>query len=170
MKPKTPPESSLSADRVEFTLTRDDWGRLVMTFRENPDRRYIGVEPVRAFPIHDPMHWLIFLDSEGREIVCLESFDKLSEANRAMVDEELALREFMPAIERIVAIRGETTPSEWEVITDRGLTRFTLDNDDDVRQINPSRVIITDIRKLRYQVRDVARLDLFSRRALERYL
>ena len=161
-------EPSATGEPLAFTLSRDDWGRLVMTF--NDERRFIGVETVRAFPIHDPMHWLVFLDADGREILCLESFDQLSPANRAWVDEELALREFMPVIERIVAIRGETTPSEWEVITDRGTTRFTLDNDDDVRMISPSRVIITDLRKLRYHVRDIAKLDLVSRRLLERYL
>ena len=48
--------------------------------------------------------------------------------------------------------------------------KVTLDNDDDVRQISAHRVIITDIRKLRYQVRDIAKLDVYSRRALERYL
>ena len=87
-----------------------------------------------------------------------------------MIEEELAIREFIPTIERIVAIRGETTPCEWEVLTDRGLTRFTLDNDDDVRRISRSRVIITDLRKLRFQVFDVAKLDAHSRKALERYL
>lgn len=167
MNPLTPRETSATS-APDFRLSRDDWGRLVMTFAD--DRRFVGVEPVRAFPIQDPTHWLIFVDSEGREIVCLESLDELSPSNRAMVEEELALREFMPGIEKIVAIRGETTPSEWEVITDRGPTRFTLDNDDDVRQINAGRVIITDVRKLRYQVRDIARLDLYSRRSLERYL
>ena len=168
MNPLTPRDTPGTAELSDFTLTRDEWGRLVLAFDDN--RRFIGVEPVRAFPIQDPSHWLIFVDAEGREIVCLESLDDLSSSNRAMVDEELALREFMPGIEKIVAIRGETTPSEWEVITDRGPTRFTLDNDDDVRQISAQRVIITDIRKLRYQVREIAKLDVYSRRALERYL
>ena len=55
----------------------------------------------------------------------------------------------MPVIRRIVRISGEGAPSQWDVETDRGPTRFTLDSEDDVRRLGAHRVMITDARKLR---------------------
>lgn len=151
-----------------ISLSRDDWGRLVL---ESPDgHRIVGVDPVRAFPITDPDHWIAFVDADGREVFGLGSLEGLDERTRALLTEELALREFVPVIERVVRISGDSLPSEWEVQTDRGISVFTLDNDEDVRRLDDHRVLITDARKLRYQVPDLRGLDPRSRLALERFL
>jgi hypothetical protein len=156
------------ADGRAIDLRLDELGRLVLETADG--RRYVGVEPVRAFPITDPGRWVSFCDADGREVLCLESLDALPPGSRQVVEGELALREFVPVIRRIVRVSGEGTPSDWEVETDRGPTRFTLDNEEDVRRIGTSRVLITDSRKLRYQVPDTRALDHFSRRVLEHYL
>jgi hypothetical protein len=156
------------ADGRDLDLRLDPFGRLVL---KTPDgRRHVGVEPVRAFPITDPGRWVSFCDAEGREVLCLESLAGLAPESRRVVEEELALREFVPVIRRIVRVTGEGTPSEWEVETDRGPRSFTLDNEEDVRRLGNTRVIITDARRLRYQVPDTRALDGSSRRLLERFL
>jgi hypothetical protein len=149
-------------------LSRDVWGRLVLTLPDGG--RVVGVEPVRAFPITDPDHWIAFVDADGHEVLGLGSMEGLSPATARLLAEELGLREFVPVIRRIVRISGETLPADWEVETDRGLSRFSLENDEDVRRINDHRVFITDARKLRYQVPDLRALDPESRRALDRFL
>ena len=152
----------------ELDLTNDAFGRLVLV---TPDgRRHVGVEPVRAFPISDPTRWISFCDAHGREILTLPALDELSPGARRLVEDELALREFVPAILRIDRVTGEGAPSQWEVETDRGPTEFSLDNEDDVRRISAHRVLITDSRKLRYQILDARSLDQHSRRILERFL
>jgi hypothetical protein len=156
------------SDGRDVGLSLDPWGRLVLLTPEG--RRFVGVEPVRSFPISDPGHWIAFCDQDGREILSLESADGLAPESRRLLDEELALREFVPVIKRIVRVTGESTPSDWEVETDRGPTRFTLDSEDDVRRLGPNRVLITDAAKLRFQVPDTRALDGYSRRVLERYL
>ena len=162
------PSCGASAGGRGLNLRLDERGRLVL---ETPDgRRFVGVEPVRAFPITDPGRWVSFCDADGREVLCLESLEGLSPESRRVVEEELALREFVPVIRRIVGVTGEGTPSEWEVETDRGPTRFTLDNEEDLRRLGNFRVMITDARKLRYQVPDTRALDSSSRRLLERFL
>jgi hypothetical protein len=125
---------------------------------------------VRGFPISDPTRWISLCDTQGREIVCVESLDDLPPAVREVLEEELALREFVPVIKRIVRVSGETSPSDWEVETDRGPTQFTLDSEDDVRRLGGNRVLITDSRRLRYHVPDTRALDRASRRVLERFL
>ncbi|MGE3820041.1 MAG: DUF1854 domain-containing protein [Isosphaeraceae bacterium] len=153
---------------ITIELSRDVWGRLILETSDG--ERLVGVEPVRAFPITDPDHWIAFVDVDGREVFGLGTIEGLSETTRTLLQEELALREFVPVIRRIVRVSGDTIPSEWEVQTDRGPSVFTLDNDEDVRRLSDHRVLITDSRKLRYQVLDLRALDTASRRALERFL
>ena len=47
---------------------------------------------------------------------------------------------------------------------------FTVDHEEDIRLIGSSRVMITDARRLRYQVPDIRVLDAHSRHLLERFL
>lgn len=152
----------------EVRLGLDNFGRLVLTTPDGESE--VGVEPVRAFPITDPNGFVSFCDALGREVVCLRSPEGLDPASRAVLNEELGRREFVPVIRRIVRVTGEATPADWEVETDRGGTRFTLDSEDDIRTLGPHRLMITDSRKLRYQVPDLRTLDGHSRRLLERFL
>jgi hypothetical protein len=149
-------------------LSLDSWGRLTLITPEG--RRYNGVEPVRAFPMTDPTRWISFTDQEGKEVYCLRSVEGLDPAVKRLLDDEISRREFVPVIQRIKRVSGEGTPSEWDVETDRGPTRFTLDSEDDIRNLGPHRVLITDARKLRYQIPDILALDGHSRRLLDRFL
>lgn len=152
----------------DVELSLDAQGRLVLA---TPDgSRHVGVEPVRAFPLSEPRRWVSICDPEGRELLCLESLDALPEASRTLLEEELSLREFVPVIQRIVRVIGDSTPSDWDVETDRGPTRFTLDTEDDFRTLGPHRVLISDSRKLRFHIPDTRALDASSRRILDRYL
>lgn len=155
-------------DGQDVRLTLDAWGRLELTTADG--RRHVGVEPVRAFPISDPASWISFCDSQGREVLFLRSAEVLTDESRQVLEGELAVREFVPEIQRIVRVAGDGSPSDWQVETDRGPTQFTLDSEDDIRHIGPRRVLITDARKLRYQVPDTQALDGHSRRLLERFL
>jgi hypothetical protein len=152
----------------DFGLSHDPWGRLVLIDAEG--RRKVGVDPVRAFPISHPRNWISICDAEGREVLAIKSLDELAEGVRQMLESELALREFIPLIQRIERLSGDSFPFDWDVRTDRGPTRFTVDNEEDIRRLGPSRVMITDARRLRYQVPDVGALDPESRRLLERFL
>ena len=49
----------------DFELHHDAWGRLVLV--DDEGHKYVGVEPVRAFPISDPDHFISLCDAESRE-------------------------------------------------------------------------------------------------------
>jgi hypothetical protein len=151
-----------------FGLSLDAWGRLILI--DGRGERHVGIEPVRAFPLTDPDRHIALVDASGRELAMVESLDELAPNVRAVLAEELARREFIPRITRIVSASRDTLPCEWEVETDRGPTRFTLDSEDNLRRLGPGRVLITDARGLRYQVIEPERLDAPSRRLLERFL
>jgi hypothetical protein len=151
-----------------FELSSDAWGRLVLV--DGHGQRHVGVEPVRAFPISSPRQGIAICDSDGKEILWIDRLDDLPQPVRGMLEEALARREFVPVLRRILNINTLTEPSEWQVETDRGRTRFVLNNEDDVRPLDGHRAMVIDAQGIRYLIPDTRSLDATSRRLLERYL
>jgi hypothetical protein len=151
-----------------FGLHHDDWGRLVLL--DDVGRQHIGVDVVRAFPLSDPRHGIAICDPQGRELLWLDDLDALPPTLARQIEDELAKREFVPIIRRIVKVSAPVEPSEWEVETDRGRTSFVLASEDDVHELDDRRALITDTHGIRYLISDIEQLDANSRRLLERYL
>jgi hypothetical protein len=151
-----------------FRLHHDSWGRLVLT--DAHGRQYVGVEPVRAFPITDPRRGISLCDAEGHEILWIDRLDDVPAPVRSMLEDELVRRHFLPIIERIVAIEGASEPTRWTVQSDRGETTFTLKSEEDVRRVAGYRLLIVDAFGIRYLIPDLRALDGASRRFLERYV
>ena len=125
----------------------------------------------RAFPISAPGEFVSICDAEGHEVACIEDPSTLPPAVLAMLDEELARREFVPIVVRIEKVFAETDPSQWRIVTNRGPTTFMMeDSDNDVRRLGPNRILLVDTRGIRYLIPDTRRLDGPSRRILDRYL
>lgn len=153
---------------VSFSLLKDERGQL--TLLDAAGQRHENVEPIRAFPISDPEHWISLCDPNGREIVQIKDLAELSDEQRTLLLSELTRREFVPVIRRIVSISSLAEPCEWFVETDRGPTSFVLNSDEHVRKLGQDRALILDSHGLRYLVPDAKQLDAHSRRLLSRYL
>jgi hypothetical protein len=153
---------------AEFGLHHDAWGQLVLT--DAAGRQHAGVEPVRAFPLSDPDGGLAICDADGHELVWIDDLAALPEPVRRLLVEHLARREFVPLIRQVVRVSAPVEPSEWEVETDRGPTRFLLNSEDDVYRLDERRALVTDAHGIRYLIPDTTALDAGSRRLLERYL
>jgi Domain of unknown function (DUF1854) len=151
-----------------FELQRNAFGRLVLLGAAG--ERVEGVLPVRAFPIAAPAEGISLVGPDGRELRWIEQLDALPPAQRQLIDEELAAREFAPEIRRLKAVSTFSTPSIWEVETDRGETRFVLKGEEDIRRLGRSMLLIADSHGVQFMVRDIAALDRGSRRLLERFL
>jgi len=151
-----------------FHLQRDAYGRLVLTTAEG--KRHIGVVPVRAFPIAAPDEGVALVSAEGREVAWADHLSALPHAIRALIEDELATREFMPEIERIVEVSGFACPSTWQVLTDRGPTQLSLKAEEDIRRLGHTQLLIADRHGVHFLVRDLARLDRRSRKLLDRFL
>jgi len=153
---------------LPFALAHDDFGRLVLV--DASGQRHVGVEPVRAFPLSDPDQWVSLVDAAGREQIVIRRLGDLPAELRAAVQRELALRDFLPVVQRIVAISTQADPSQWEVETDRGPARFVLASEDDIRRLGPHRAMIVDAQGVRYLIADTRALDAESRKLLANYL
>lgn len=151
-----------------FGLVLDSWGKLVLIDGEGV--RHVGVTPIRIFPTTDAAHWVSIVDAHGKELAIIEDLDALPRQVRELLETSLAQREFMPEILRVLYVSSIMEPCDWEVITDRGPTRFVLKSEDDVRRLGPFSGIIVDAHGVRYLVRDTRKLDVYGRRALEQYI
>lgn len=153
---------------LDLLMSRNNSGRLVLTLPDGSVHE--GVVPVRAFPVNAPEGCLALMSAEGKELLWVENPVDLPEDVRAMVQKEIATRELMPEIHRIVSVSTFSTPSTWTVLTDRGSTQFVLKGEEDIRRLAGSTLIITDSHGLRFLLRDMLALDKTGKKILDRFL
>ena len=151
-----------------WQLERNPFGRLVLT--DGGGEAHVGVVPVRAFPIGAPDEGLSLLGSDGHELVWVDRLSALPTELRRLLEEELAQREFTPIIQRVEAVSTFSTPSTWQVATDRGATSFVLRSEDDIRRLEGQALLIQASHGVSFAVRDRMALDAHSRRLLDRFL
>jgi hypothetical protein len=150
---------------IEWSLEKRPHGRLDLIDAQG--RIHADVDVLRAFPVSDPLGPVAIVGDNDAELAWIESLATVEPRLRAMLEEELGRREFLPVIERIEAI-SEGEPAEWSVVTDRGSHRFRVGHADDILRLPDSSALVTDTFGLRYAIPSIARLDARSRRLLER--
>jgi len=153
----------------DFTLSRNPLGRLVCTLADGSE--HIGVLPVRAFPIAAPDEGVSLVGPAGHELVWIARLSALPEAPRRLIEDELAAREFVPRIQRITQVSTFSTPSTWQVETDRGPATLVLKVEEDIRRLpERGRLLITSGHGVVFEVPDLMALDRHSKKLLERFL
>ena len=151
----------------ELRVTRNAFGRLVLV---TPDgRAHEGVVPVRAFPISAPGESIALVGADGHELAWIERLSDLRPETQSLVEEELASRDFVPEILRLRHVSTFSTPSTWEVETDRGHTVLVLKGEEDIRRLGSS-LLIADRHGIQFLIRDRNALDSTSRKLLDRFL
>jgi hypothetical protein len=151
-----------------FQLHRDPFGKLILTAEDGTVHE--GVSPVRAFPIQAPEQGISLVLHDGREVAWIEHTNDLSVTVRALVQDELEGREFMPEISRIDRVSSFATPCTWYVETDRGETQFVLKGEEDIRRIGQASLLVADNHGIHFLVRDMLGMDKHSRKILDRFL
>ena len=152
----------------DFTLSRNGFGKLVMTLADGTAHE--GVLPVRAFPISAADDGVSLMSTDGHELAWLPRLDALPAQARALIEAELASREFMPEIRKIIGVSTYATPSTWTVQTDRGETDLVLRGEEDIRRLTGNTLLISDSHGIHYLIRDQFALDKPSRKILDRFL
>ena len=168
-EPGATPTLNLERDAHDaLVLERDAHGALVLI--DANGQRHEAVMPVRAFPLTAPDGGLSLVSADGHELAWIEQLSALPPAQRALLIDELAQREFIPVIQRIRAVSTFSTPSTWQVDTDRGATQLVLKGEEDIRRLADGALLIADSQGLNFAVHDRFALDRASRRLLERFL
>ena len=155
-------------DAPGYQLRRNAFGKLEFV---GPDgETQVGVVPVRAFPITAPDEGIGLVDSYGNELAWIDRLEDLPDELRSIVEGELARREFMPVITRIVSVASFATPSTWQVETDRGAASLILKGEEDIRRLTPPALLIADSHGIHFLIRDRYALEQPSQRILDRFL
>ncbi len=155
--------------QTSFVLERTEFGKLILTNAQG--ERFAGVLPVRAFPILAPGEGISLLSTEGHEVAWVDRLGDLPAVYQSLIEDELARREFMPQLHRILEVSSFSTPCTWTVETDRGRTEFVLRGDEDIRRIGTGRsLLVADAHGIHYLVPDQKALDAHSKRILDRFL
>ncbi len=149
-------------------LSRDAHGRLVFT--DEHGVQHVGATPVQAFPIDAPGELVSLVDADGHELAFIAALSDIDTEARKLLIEEIAQRDFMPVIDRLLAVSTFSTPSTWTVRTDRGMSSFVLKGEEDIRRLRGNGLLITDNHGLTYRVTDMRALDRQSRKLLDRFL
>ena len=155
------------ANQSAHQLKRDSLGRMI--FVDAKGNTHIGVHPVRAFPITAPGAGVGIMDQSGKEVFWYPDVAAIPRDELAVIEEELAEREFMPVIERITKVSTFATPSIWDIDTDRGPTRIRLKGEEDIRRIAGNTLLIADSNGLQFLIKDSTQLDKLSKKLLDRF-
>jgi hypothetical protein len=131
---------------------------------------HAGIVPVRAFPISAPEQGISLVGTDGHELMWIDRIADLPSAMKALIEDELSRREFMPKITHIKAVSSFATPSRWRVTTDRGETELLLNAEDHIRHLPPTALIITDGYGVSFIIQNIDKLDHASRKLLDRFL
>lgn len=124
------------------------------------DRSWIKAAPARAFPLSDPDHYIGLLDINGKDIGMIYDPALLDPESRATIAKDLERRYFVPLVERVLHVKEEFGTIYWTIETDKGEIDLVVRNlRDNLQELSPARVIITDIHGNRYEFNNVQRFD-----------
>lgn len=125
----------------------------------------------RLFPLSDPEHYWSLWVGDEEEIGVLRDPQEFDEETRRVLSEELEKRYLMPVIRRIRKVRERFGVHEWTVETSHGGFTFSVRGlHDNLKQIPPNRILVTDVRGNRYDIPSVDALDAHSLAQIQRHL
>ena len=156
-------------DVAQVRLSRDERGQLVL--RTAPASEPIeNVRVARCFPWSLPDQYVSIRDKEGVEQVLLTDLDGIDPETRKLIEQELAVQEFIPAITGVTAIDDSFGVMIWDVQTDRGPIELQIKTTDDIRRITQQRILLKDHAGGLFEIQDLAGLDPKSQRLVEDHM
>ena len=125
----------------------------------------------RLMPLSNPQQYISLAADEDTEIGILINPSELDPDSLKILNEELDKRYFTPKIEKIYRVKEQFGIHEWEVETERGRVTFSVRGlNQNVKQVPPARLFITDVRGNRYDIPDYRELDSQSYHQIQRHL
>lgn len=148
-----------------------------LTFTNSEGIFYPRVTLRRCFPLSAENTFILVRVPEeepdrGNELGIVADCQELDENSCQAVLRELRLHYLVPVIQSVVSIREEFGFLYWSVETDRGEKDFIMRDSviGSTRQVGTNRWLIIDINQTRYEIHDLAALDIHSQELVKRYL
>ena len=134
-------------------------------------KEYQRVLFFRCFPFSAPGEYISVRTEEDNNkeigiIVTIHDFDKQT---KTIVEEQLALRYFIPQIQTIYEIKEQHGYSYWHVNTNKGECRFTVDQNG-VSKLSENHLLVSDVDGNRFELCDVTSLSAKELRMVDLYM
>ena len=156
-------------DPAELTLTRSEVGTARLEIRD--EACYLRVVVRRLMPLSNPDSYISLAADEDTEIGILVKPSELAPESQKILREELDKRYFTPTIQKIYRVKEQFGIHEWEVETERGRITFSVRGlNQNIKQVPPARLFVTDVRGNRYDIPDYQKLDAQSYQQIQRHL
>lgn len=125
----------------------------------------------RMFPFETPDEYIAVLDRDGKEYGVIRRLSDFDGEQVEIIKKELARKYFCPEITRIYSVKEKLGTSYWDVETDNGRMKFSMqDTYRNIIRISETRLILNDSDGNRFSIKDVGALDRKSYRKIELYL
>lgn len=126
-------------------------------------RSWIKVAAARAFPVTRPNEYIGFLDGRGKDVGMLVDPSTLDAESRSALDADLERRYFVPVVQRVLKSTQEFGTVYWTLETDRGTRDVVIRQlRDNLHELSPTRVIVSDIDGNRFEFPDIYKLDTLN--------
>ena len=153
----------------ELTFTRSKVGTARLEIRNEVCHLRVIVR--RLMPLSHPDQYISLAADEDTEIGILVNPSELTSDSRKILNDELDKRYFTPTIEKIYRVKEQFGIHEWEVETERGRVTFLVRGlNQNIKQVPPARLFVTDVRGNRYDIPDYRELDAQSFHQIQRHL
>jgi len=134
----------------------------------NEDRCLLAAQFKRVFPLSQSEQFISIQDANDHEHAVLESLTGLPAEQKDLILAELDRRYFTPSIQKIDELRQDAGMWKFVVQTQRGPTEFYVRNwRDSAHEASRGRWQISSVDGLRFEIRDVEKLDDRSQILLE---
>lgn len=137
------------------------------------DEEYSRVQVVRMFPFTDPDHFISIRTSDeiSKEIGIIKNIKDLPKETAKLLENQMNLRYFTPVITKINNIKDEYGYAYFDVVTDRGACRFTINmGGSSVVHLSDTRILISDVDENRFEIPDIMKLSANERKKLDLFL
>ena len=156
-------------DPATLTFTRSEVGTARLEIRK--EACYLRVVVRRLMPLSNPNQYISLAADEDTEIGILVDPSALDSKSLDILQEELDKRYFTPTIQKVYRVKEQFGIHEWEVETERGRVTFLVRGlNQNIKQVPPARLFVTDVRGNRYDIPDYRELDAQSYLHIQRHL
>ena len=156
-------------DAAALTFTRSEVGTARLEIQR--EACYLRVVVRRLMPLSNPDQYISLAADEDAEIGILVNPSKLDSKSFEILQEELDKRYFTPTIQKVYQVKEQFGIHEWEVETERGRITFLVRGlNQNIKQVPPARLFVTDVRGNRYDIPDYRELDAQSYLQIQRHL
>jgi len=155
-------------DPEGVTIWRDGFGQLRLKLTDG--REFRDVHLTLAFPLSNAGRMLIVRDADLGEIGVIDEYTALDDQSRAAVLAELEKAYFTPRITRILSARENNRLATFEMETDRGPRTIQVQFQHGLRLLSGGRVLVHDVDANRYEIPNLADLDVRSQALMDEFL